>query len=188
MPIVTYDGHEFECATALKGADYIRLLDAAGCKIVAFEGVVDFSTFTITDGDWTNAPAADDCYIVTASQDGSLHTSSKKACEVSKGGIELLIYLHRDDAQYVEPSEELPTGCTYWHIDSVYNRNWYLLLDSSLEIGGIGDSSEQLDVSLTNNGVAIYFYGTPSRAELIVECKLLHCGNSDKLYTPSSSV
>ena len=71
MPIVTYNGHEFECTTALKGADYIRLLDENGCKIVAFEAVVDFSLFTIADGSWTDDTGYGTCCVALIGTDGS---------------------------------------------------------------------------------------------------------------------
>lgn len=74
MPIVTYNGNEYECATALKGADYIRLLDDTGCKIVSFEGVVDFSLFKISGGSWTNTTfdtVLNACAIPAILPDGS---------------------------------------------------------------------------------------------------------------------
>lgn len=51
---MTVYAHEepFECAKAVKGEDFIRLYDEGGNTIAAFEGVSDFSAYTIDDGEW----------------------------------------------------------------------------------------------------------------------------------------
>lgn len=76
MPTVTYYNETFPCTTALKGADYIHLLDDAGNMIAAFDGVVDFSGFFISDGDWTSPTAADFCSVAVIEDDGTLGESS----------------------------------------------------------------------------------------------------------------
>lgn len=51
MAIVTYLGESYECSRALKGSDYIHLLDANNEMIAAFDGVTSFDDFYISDGD-----------------------------------------------------------------------------------------------------------------------------------------
>ena len=57
MPTLTYLEESFDCATAIKGEDYIHLLDENGILIVSFEGVADFTHFTLVNGEYT-APTA----------------------------------------------------------------------------------------------------------------------------------
>ena len=52
MPTVTYNNETYTCTTALKGPDYIHLLDASGEMTHAFDIVENFTTYSITDGDW----------------------------------------------------------------------------------------------------------------------------------------
>ena len=76
MPTVTYNNESFTCTIALKGSDYIHLLDASGHMIVAFDGVVNFSGFSITDGDWTSPTAVDLCSVAVIEDDGTIGESS----------------------------------------------------------------------------------------------------------------
>ena len=76
MPTVTYNSETFTCTTALKGADYIHLLDSSGNMIVSFDGVVDFSGFSITDGNWSSPTEEDLCHIAVIEDDGTLGESS----------------------------------------------------------------------------------------------------------------
>jgi hypothetical protein len=49
---VTAYGTRYDCARAVKGSDYIRLYDAAGTLIASFDGIADFSGYTIEGGTW----------------------------------------------------------------------------------------------------------------------------------------
>lgn len=51
--IVTAYGEQFECAKAVKGDQYIHLFDDAGRCVASFDGIVDFSGYEISGGDWT---------------------------------------------------------------------------------------------------------------------------------------
>jgi len=44
---------QYECAKAVKGTDYVHLYDESNNCIASFEGVHDFSLFTIENGDWS---------------------------------------------------------------------------------------------------------------------------------------
>ena len=57
MPTLKYLDNAFDCAIAIKGEDYIHLLDENGALIVSLEGIADFSLFTLVNGEYT-APTA----------------------------------------------------------------------------------------------------------------------------------
>lgn len=86
MPTVTYYSDTYTCTTALKGTDYIHLLDDSGNMVVAFDGVVDFSGFSITDGDWTSPTVVDLCSIAVIEDDGTLGESSFAPNDFLKAG------------------------------------------------------------------------------------------------------
>lgn len=83
MPKVTYCGATYDCTTAIKGDTYIRLLDENDSLIADFEGISDFSKFSISNGNWTSPENADDCYLVVMRRDGTLVKTTKKACDVA---------------------------------------------------------------------------------------------------------
>lgn len=95
MPKVTYNETEYTCSKAIKGEDYIRLLDADCICIASFVGITDFSAFTITNGTWTPAPSEDELPVAVVAEDGTVIPSSRKCLELVTGGalsfaIELL--------------------------------------------------------------------------------------------------
>lgn len=83
MPNVTYCGTTYACTTAIKGDTYIRLLDENDALIADFEGISDFSAFSISGGSWESPEAADDCYVVAMRRDGTLVKTDKKACDLA---------------------------------------------------------------------------------------------------------
>lgn len=84
MITVTFLGEIYSCEVALKGADYIRLLDENGCMVAAFEGISDFSGFAISGGSWTSPTDADSCCIATIGEDGVPRKSGKKLCDMAQ--------------------------------------------------------------------------------------------------------
>ena len=72
MITVTYNDISIECSKALKGSDYVHLLDSSSRIIAAFEKVKDFSAFTISGGKWTTPTVADNCYIAVLGDDGTV--------------------------------------------------------------------------------------------------------------------
>ena len=79
---VTYDGVTYTCDVALKGATYVHLVDSTGALVACFDGVSDFSLFTIADGSWTTPASADNCNVATVGEDGMLHKSDTKLCDL----------------------------------------------------------------------------------------------------------
>lgn len=83
MATVNFLGHSYPCARALMGNDYIHLLDERGVMVTAFDGVVDFSGFTIMDGEWETPVAEGDCYLAVIKEDGSISKGTHRCCDIS---------------------------------------------------------------------------------------------------------
>lgn len=49
---VTFNGQVYECDAALRGGDYVQLF-TDGEPTVSFYGVVDFSAFQLSGGEWS---------------------------------------------------------------------------------------------------------------------------------------
>ncbi len=78
MAIVTYAGIAYPCATALKGSDYVHLLNADGKLTVAFDGVTNFNGFSITGGSWKTPANDHDCYVAVVREDGAVGKGGHK--------------------------------------------------------------------------------------------------------------
>ncbi len=50
--IVTAYNEQIQCTKAIKGDDYIRLLDAQGNCIASFDGISDFWGYSVNGGEW----------------------------------------------------------------------------------------------------------------------------------------
>lgn len=87
MITVTFLGETYTCKTALKGNDYIHLLDENGCMVAAFDGISDFGGFTIAGGSWTSPTDVDSCCIATIGEDGVPRKSGKKLCDITQTKI-----------------------------------------------------------------------------------------------------
>ena len=91
MATVTFLGEIYECTTALKGADYIHLLDENGDMTAAFDGVTNFEAFTISGGSWVTPTAAGDCYLAVVQDDGTVGKGGHKCCDVvTKAGDQVI--------------------------------------------------------------------------------------------------
>ena len=95
MATITYLGESHDCATALKGSDYIHLLDSDDNLIASFDGIIDFSGFSITDGDWTSPTPEEECYVAVVKDDGT----------IGKGGYKIM---------YGSSKPSNPTAGTIW--------------------------------------------------------------------------
>lgn len=71
MPIVTYNGESFSCTRAAKGANYIELYDGNDLS-VKFSGIVDFSLFTISDGEWSTPYGSEEVRATATLSEGVL--------------------------------------------------------------------------------------------------------------------
>lgn len=82
MATVIFNGQSFSCATAIKGADYIHLLDASGLMIAAFDGVTDFSAFSISDGSWKTPTPENECYMAVIKDGGTIGKGGHRCNEI----------------------------------------------------------------------------------------------------------
>ena len=84
MAIVKFLGESYECAKAIKGDDYIHLLDTNDDLIVAFDGIVSFDGFAIENGAWT-APMPDGlCHVVVMREDGTYAKGSHRCSDIAR--------------------------------------------------------------------------------------------------------
>ena len=82
MATVKYGNLSFWCETAIKGNDYVHLLDSEGAMIVAFDGVQNMSAFSITDGTWTDETPDHECYVAVMKDDGTIGKGGHKCCDL----------------------------------------------------------------------------------------------------------
>jgi hypothetical protein len=82
MATVTHMGVEYLCAKALKGPDYVHLLNEHEKMIVAFDGVSDFSGFSITDGDWITPTPDNECYLAVVKDDGTVGKGDHRCSDI----------------------------------------------------------------------------------------------------------
>ena len=85
MATITYLGKSYDCATALKGSDYIHLLDSDGTMIAAFDGITNFSGFTIKNGSWTTPTPEEDCYVAVVKDDGAMGKGNHICSDIRTG-------------------------------------------------------------------------------------------------------
>lgn len=82
MPTVTFNNETYTCTTAIKGEDYIFLLDEDGDVIAAFEGITNFSGFYISGGSWITPTPANKCPIAVIKDDGTVGKGNHKCSDI----------------------------------------------------------------------------------------------------------
>lgn len=82
MATVKYYDLTFNCSTAIKGENFVHLLDGDGTMIVAFDGVTDFSHFSITGGSWVTPTPAHECYVAVMKDDGTIGKGGHRCCDL----------------------------------------------------------------------------------------------------------
>lgn len=181
MLIVTFKDEQYECAKAVKGDNYIHLLDEAGCITTAFEGIVDFSCFSISGGDWT-VPSEDlECYLAIVDVDGRIKRSKYKCGEVS---------------QIKEYTVTLPLDQKYWTHDT--SANTYSVTFSATKVtdnsfiiiepvsNASWAYSNILKVATLNGYITITAGGIPS-ADCEIKLRVLDIYNSIPLTNPEEA-
>lgn len=86
MITVVHQGKQYTCSVAIKGADYIHLLDENGCMCTAFDGVTDFSAFQVHNGDWTLPIEDHNCRVAVVREDGSVAIGGHRCCLLLSAG------------------------------------------------------------------------------------------------------
>lgn len=89
MPTLTYLGETYECATAIKGADYIHLLDENGVMIATFDEITSFSGFKLTNGSYTSPTADMNCYLAIVRDDGTIGKGGHKCSDIPLSAADL---------------------------------------------------------------------------------------------------
>ena len=82
---VTYEETVYECTRAVKGVNYIRLYDSSNSLVAAFEGVSDFSMFTIEDGEWETGRSNRRVGAIATIDDGSVYLTLNENVIVEDG-------------------------------------------------------------------------------------------------------
>lgn len=82
MPTLVYLGESYDCTTAIKGDDYIRLLDKNGVLLASFDGISDFTKFELKNGSYTSPTADHDCYLAVIRDDGSVVKGGHRCSDV----------------------------------------------------------------------------------------------------------
>ena len=83
MITVTVYRETYECETAYKGVDSIRLMDASGIVTASFTGISDFSGFSIVGDNWSTPAEPDNSPIMVAMEDGSISKGSSTCNDIS---------------------------------------------------------------------------------------------------------
>lgn len=78
MPTLKYLDRSYDCTTAIKGDDYIRLLDSNGCLVASFDGISDFSVFELESGNYTTPTPDHECHVAVIRDDGTLAKGGHK--------------------------------------------------------------------------------------------------------------
>lgn len=86
MAKVTYLGESYECSVAFKGANYIHLIAADGNMVASFDGITNFSGFSISGGSWTTPASDDNCYIAVIREDGTIGKGGHRCSDVGSVG------------------------------------------------------------------------------------------------------
>ena len=83
MLTLKFMDESFDCATAIKGDNYIHLLNGDGKMIAAFDNITDFSEFTLENGAYTEPAADHDCYVAVVRDDGTLGKGGHKCSKIA---------------------------------------------------------------------------------------------------------
>lgn len=118
MITVTHRGETFMCATAIRGTDYVHLIDSDGSLIASFEGIRDhFQSFSIEGGEWTLPAPPEACRLAVVCDDGTIKKSNRK-CNDLFGFVRQLT--SEDDLNtltetgvYTYSTSSVPKNCPY---------------------------------------------------------------------------
>lgn len=156
---VTFLGTEYECSTAIKGADYVHLLDANGLLIASFEKVIDFSVFALSGGSWTSPTAEDECPLAVIGDDGSVRKSSHKYSDVTaiaQTAIQKPVSFSIEINRWTELAEPF-IGCTHYAEVSDKNVTSTDFPDVYFDVNSIENAAESA-IMVVSDVAKIIFY------------------------------
>ena len=84
MPTLKYLGVSYDCTTAIKGPDYIHLLDANGVMVATFDKITDFSSFALENGGYTSPTTDHNCYLTVTRDDGTFGKGSHTCADIER--------------------------------------------------------------------------------------------------------
>lgn len=82
MPTLKYLGDSFDCTTAIKGDNYIHLLDENGVMVAAFDEIADFSDFTLENGSYTEPTDDHSCSVAVIRDDGTIGKGGHSCADI----------------------------------------------------------------------------------------------------------
>lgn len=82
MPTLKYLDRTFDCAVAIKGADYIHLLDENNVMTAAFDNITDFSDYTLENGSYTAPTAEGYCKVAVLRDDGTIGAGDHTCADI----------------------------------------------------------------------------------------------------------
>lgn len=102
MPTLKYQGVSYDCATAIKGPDYIHLLDKNGVMVAAFDNITNFSSFTLENGSYTSPTADNNCYLAVIRDDGTFGKGDHKCSDIPQTAADVgaIPYVNAESADY----------------------------------------------------------------------------------------
>lgn len=117
MPTLNYQDIYIDCAVAIKGNDYIHLLDETGTMVARFDGITDFSGFTLENGSYTDPTDDHDCYIAVIRDDGTIGKGGHKCSDIGKN--DGLVIKSLGEGLTLDESGELSVTIDYDDLDEV---------------------------------------------------------------------
>lgn len=116
MPTLTFNTQEFSCARAMKGADFIRLLDNAGNTVFFADGITDFTPYVLTNGAWETPLAPIGAKVTAdASQSGGVLTLTPTTYAKIETGLQITFVAPCDCSEVTSLSVG---GVTYYIVDT----------------------------------------------------------------------
>lgn len=82
MATVKYGDISISGAVAVKGSNYIHVLDSKGYIVGSIEGITSFDGISISDGSWASPTAASNCYVAVVMSDGTVAKGNVKNCDI----------------------------------------------------------------------------------------------------------
>lgn len=85
MPTLVFMEQSYPCSVAIRGSDYIHLLDENGIMTAAFDKITDFSDYTLQDGSYTSPTADGNCKVAVVRDDGTIGVGEHACADIGKG-------------------------------------------------------------------------------------------------------
>ena len=137
MASVIYDSTTYEYTRAIKGPDYLHLLDDNGCMLASFDSVSDFSLFKWGTGStWEDATPDNECSVAVMGDDGVVRKGGHKCHELYSS--------HMTELTSADDLNNLTTIGTYIYRTASIPKNCPFTNAGIVEvIGTVGNSTSE---------------------------------------------